>query len=128
MFLFIEPLQVHGIQTIELKIIRLLDTVAPVDGSTDIRPLESADEPITPAGTSYCYVLRPELNADDYPQHAVCSIPRAAPADDGETSGGSLAVQSSGLWSVVAGLDGQTDETQFTVNVAAKGTRRLSHF
>lgn len=85
--------------------------VRPIAESTDIRPLESADESITPAGTQYCYVLRPELSADDFPPHDRCSIPV-----DGTSS-----VQSSGLWNVVAGVDGQMDEQLFTVNLAANG-------
>lgn len=91
----------------------------PISESTENRPLESPDEPLTPAGTRYCYVLRPESNADEFPQHDRCTIPQAT----AETADGTSSVQSSGLWNVVAGVDGQTDELQFTVNVAAKGNR-----
>lgn len=71
---------------------------------------DSPSQDISPAGTKYCYVLRPEQQRSEFPQHDQCVIPKI----DTE-------LEANGIWNVVAGVEGKTTEVMFEVNVEAKG-------
>lgn len=66
---------------------------------------------ITPEGTSYCYVVRPEQPKTMPPQHSKCIFPELYDASD-----------AIGKWNVISGIEGRTDEMNFEINVAAVKT------
>lgn len=66
-------------------------------------------EPLLPDEVRYCYVVRPDADKSEFPIHDTCQIPKI----DKE-------LEANGLWNVVAGIHGKTDELQFQVNVAAQ--------
>lgn len=68
---------------------------------------------VTPEGTRYCYVLRPNAEKSEFPQHNQCVIPQI----DKE-------LDANGLWKVVAGIDGKTDEYFFEINLDVQGINR----
>lgn len=65
---------------------------------------------LSPEGVRYCYVLRPDQQKTEFPLHTTCTIPKI-----------DKDLEANGVWNVVAGVDGKTDELQFEVHVAAKG-------
>ncbi|XP_037026242.1 uncharacterized protein LOC119067401 [Bradysia coprophila] len=69
----------------------------------------STSEDISPEGTRYCYVLRPDEERAEFPQHNECLIPEI----DKE-------LDANGVWKVIAGIDGKTDEHLFEINVDVK--------
>lgn len=58
----------------------------------------------------YCYVVRPDQERSDFPVHQHCKVPEI----DKE-------LEANGVWSIVAGVEGQTEELQFDINVEAHG-------
>lgn len=64
---------------------------------------------MSPEGTKYCYITRPDQPKSEYPQHSMCQFPDMEDADAG------------GVWHVVTGIDGHTEETKFEVIVEPKG-------
>lgn len=99
---------------LRMVVAKLNATVAPITPS--VHTLTTAADLITPPGARYCYVLRPDQNADNFPEHRRCTI-----QTESRSSNNELGVESNGLWNVIAGVDGQTDEVLFSVNVAAEG-------
>lgn len=69
----------------------------------------STSEDISPEGTRYCYVLRPDEERAEFPEHNQCLIPQI----DKE-------LDANGVWKVIAGIDGKTDEHLFEINVDVK--------
>lgn len=67
-------------------------------------------EDVTPEGTRYCYVLRPDGQKSEFPQHSQCMIPEIDKDLD-----------ANGVWKVIAGIDGKTEEHLFDINVDVKG-------
>lgn len=66
---------------------------------------------IAPEGTSYCYVVRPGQSKTMPPQHSKCILPDLYDASD-----------AIGKWNVILGIDGQTDEKNIEIDVAAVKT------
>lgn len=58
----------------------------------------------------YCYVVRPDQERSDFPMHQHCKVPEI----DAE-------LEANGIWSIVAGVNGQTEELHFDINVEARG-------
>lgn len=67
-------------------------------------------EDVAPEGTRYCYVLRPNEERSEFPQHSQCMIPEIDKDLD-----------ANGMWKIIAGIDGKTEEYVFEVNVDVKG-------
>lgn len=65
---------------------------------------------ISPPDTRYCYVSRPDEVKSEFPHHSQCKIPEIDKDLD-----------ANGLWKVVAGIDGKTEEHVFEVYVDVKG-------
>ncbi len=78
--------------------------------NTSSNQIYSPFEDVSPEGTRYCYVLRPNEEKAEFPQHGGCSIPEI----DEE-------LDANGVWKVIAGVDGKTDEHLFEINVDVKG-------
>lgn len=62
------------------------------------------------AETAYCYVSRPDASESTNPWHEQCEFPEFG--SDQEANG---------LWDVVGGVRGKTQEVSFQVNVQAEG-------
>lgn len=72
--------------------------------------INSLFEDVTPEGTRYCFVLRPNEERSEFPQHSQCMIPKI----DKE-------LDANGLWKVIAGIDGKAEEHVFEINVDVPG-------
>lgn len=66
---------------------------------------------IAPEGTAYCYVVRPDEPKSMPPQHSKCVFPELYDASD-----------ANGKWNVILGMEGQTDEKDIEIDVAAVQT------
>lgn len=71
-------------------------------------------EDLSPEGTRYCYVLRPNEVRSEFPQHSQCMIPEIDKDLD-----------ANGIWKVIVGIDGKTEEHSFEVNVDVRGIKML---
>lgn len=69
----------------------------------------SSNIDITPNGASYCYVIRPEQTKSQLPQHSKCTLPEIYDERD-----------ANGIWNVVSGVKGKTEEISFQVNVVSE--------
>lgn len=67
-------------------------------------------EKFSTEGVKYCYVVRPGSDKTEFPLHEQCELPKI----DKE-------LEANGIWNVVAGIEGKTEELQFEVNVATEG-------
>lgn len=74
--------------------------------------IESVAEKISPEKTTYCYVLRPHESKTAFPQHENCDFPELIPD-----------TKINGIWQVVSGVKGRTQEVSFEVNVEPIGKR-----
>lgn len=63
---------------------------------------------VAPEGTSYCYVVRPNQPKTMPPQHSKCIFPELYDAAD-----------ANGKWNVISGIEGQTNEMNFEIDVTA---------
>ena len=75
-----------------------------------MKEIDSIDADIAPDQTAYCYVLRPNQAKTAFPQHEDCEFPKFNSDSEGN-----------GIWSVVSGIKGKTQEVSFQVNVKAPG-------
>lgn len=55
-------------------------------------------------------MLRPEQTKTDFPHHEKCDFPKFHSA-----------IEANGVWNVVSGIKGKTQEISFEVNVEADG-------
>lgn len=74
------------------------------------KDIHSFDVDISPEQTAYCYVLRPDQSKTVFPQHENCDFPKFNHDSEGN-----------GIWQVVSGVKGKTQEISFEVNVQATG-------
>lgn len=74
------------------------------------KEIDSFDIDIAPENTAYCYVLRPDESKTAFPQHENCEFPKFNSESEGN-----------GIWHVVSGVKGKTQEVSFQVNVQATG-------
>lgn len=65
---------------------------------------------MSPKDTTYCYVLRPNQPKTEFPYHEKCEFPEIGKE-----------VDANGIWHVVSGVKGKTEEVTYEVNVQAKG-------
>lgn len=72
--------------------------------------IDALEKILSPTDTKYCYVLRPTQQRSEFPQHAKCDFPEMMEEID-----------ANGIWNVVTGIEGQTEEIIYEVNVEAKG-------
>lgn len=72
--------------------------------------IDSLHEIVSPSNTKYCYVIRPNQAKTEFPQHSKCNFP--AMMDE---------MDANGVWNVVTGIEGQTDEVIYEINVEEKG-------
>lgn len=79
---------------------------------SDIQHINSFDDIDFPDDqlTDYCYVVRPGETQNSLIQHGNCEIPEMS--DDADANG---------LWNVVSGVKGKTQEYTFQVNVQTTG-------
>lgn len=74
------------------------------------KSIDSLTADIAPDKTAYCYVLRPDKTENAFPQHDTCVFPEFEHDFEGN-----------GLWKVVSGVKGKTQEISFQVNVQTIG-------
>lgn len=74
------------------------------------KDIHSFDVDISPDQTAYCYVLRPDQSKSVFPQHENCDFPKFNHESEGN-----------GIWHVVSGIKGITQEVSFEVNVQTNG-------
>lgn len=72
--------------------------------------IDALEKILSPSDTKYCYVLRPTQRRSEFPHHSKCDFPQMMEE-----------VDANGIWNVVTGIDGQTDEIVYEINVEAKG-------
>lgn len=72
--------------------------------------IDSLNEDIAPENTAYCYVQRPDQTGNSFPQHDTCVFPEFQNEYEGQ-----------GMWQVVSGVKGKTQEISFQVNVQTIG-------
>lgn len=63
----------------------------------------------------YCYVLRPGQSKTEFPMQQKCLLPELNNALDGN-----------GIWSVVAGIYGRTEEITYEISVAPKSNGKYN--
>lgn len=76
------------------------------------KDIESVDVNISPKRTNYCYVVRPDGSKSNFPEHEHCAFPEFSRETEGN-----------GVWQVVSGIKGKTNEVSFEVNVQPIGKR-----
>lgn len=76
--------------------------------------IQSIAENISPEKTTYCYVLRPDETKTTFPQHENCGFPAL-----------SRESEMNGIWQIVSGIKGKTEEVSFQVNVQPIGKRLI---
>lgn len=64
------------------------------------------DVDLSPDQTAYCYVLRPDQTKTMFPQHEVCDFPKHTNVSE-----------RNGIWNVVSGVKGKTQEISYQINV-----------
>ncbi|XP_031627128.1 uncharacterized protein LOC116343281 isoform X2 [Contarinia nasturtii] len=80
-----------------------------VDVARGITFINVRNVDISPEQTTYCYVLRPGETKTAFPQYQSCEFPKLNDELEGN-----------GIWNVVAGVRGKTQEISYKINVQKK--------